>query len=218
MPRFVAHPYTIRDGSITPGQRATFLGREHDPLLVMQDPASPTSNCRAQLAAGVSSDRLANRRAMQQLINRQATWLDTTIEAQGLDSYYERALRMLTSTQVRDAFDLSAEPAAVRDRYSRTTYGQSCLLARRLVEAGVKFVNVYFSNSIGGRSKDSGGWDTHGFDGSRMYEIIPAWQLPQTDQDTARAAHRFGGARIAGRNAGSLDGRVRPHTADQQEQ
>ncbi len=182
MPKFVSYPYVIRDGSITPGQRATFLGKEHDPLLVTEDPAKPSFRLPAlSLPEGMSSDRLANRRAMQQFVNRQAEWLDTTAEAQGLDSYYERALSMLTTSRVRDAFDLSAEPVAVRERYSSTTYGQSCLLARRLVEAGVKFVNVYFSPNIGGRSRTSGGWDTHGFDGSRMYEILPNWQLPQTD-------------------------------------
>lgn len=183
MPNFVSFPYVIRDGSITPGQRATFLGKVRDPLLVTEDPAKPNFQLpELSLPDGMDSDRLANRRAMQQFVDQQANWLDTTSEGQGLDSYYERALSMLTSSRVRSAFDLSAEPEAVRDRYSRTTYGQSCLLARRLVEAGVRFVNVYFSNSIGGRSKTSGGWDTHGFDGSRMYKILPSWQMPQTDQ------------------------------------
>jgi uncharacterized protein (DUF1501 family) len=115
-------------------------------------------------------------------VNRQVAWLDGSAEARGLDAYYQRALSMLTSREVRDAFDLAAEPEAVREAYGRTTYGQSCLLARRLVESGVRFVNVYFSPNIGGRSKTSGGWDTHGFDGSRMYEILPAWQMPLTDQ------------------------------------
>jgi uncharacterized protein (DUF1501 family) len=125
---------------------------------------------------------LNDRREMQQLLNRQTRWLDRSAEARGLNAYYSRALDMLTTRRVREAFDLSSEPEAVKERYGRTTYGQSCLLARRLVEAGVKFLNVYFSNSIGGRKKDSGGWDTHGFDGSRMYEILPEWQLPQTDR------------------------------------
>ena len=57
---------------------------------------------------------------------------------------------MLTSPEFKKAFDLADEPKAVRDRYGRTTYGQSCLLARRLVEAGARFVNVYLSESIGG--------------------------------------------------------------------
>jgi hypothetical protein len=70
----------------------------------------------------------------------------------------------------------------VRERYGRTTYGQSCLLARRLVEAGTKFVTVYFSDSIGGRRTDSGGWDTHGFDNTRMFPIIEQYHLPLTNQ------------------------------------
>ena len=183
MPRFVAFPYVIRDGSITPGQRASFLGKRHDPMLLTEDPAGRNFRLpELSLPEGVSLDRLANRRAMQQLVNDQRRWLDRSAEARGLDAFYERALSMLTSSRVRDAFDLSAEPETLRDRYGRTTYGQSCLLARRLVEAGVSFVNVYFSNSIGGRSKNSGGWDTHGFDNTRMYEILPAWQMPQTDR------------------------------------
>jgi hypothetical protein len=118
---------------------------------------------------------------MQQMVNSQRRWLDQSSEAQGLSAYYERALSMLTSPRVRDAFDLSSEPEAIRDRYGRTTYGQSCLLARRLVESGVNFVNVYFSSNIGGRLATSGGWDTHGFDNTRIYEIKPKWHMPQTD-------------------------------------
>jgi uncharacterized protein (DUF1501 family) len=108
--------------------------------------------------------------------------LDASAEVRGFDDYYERALSMLTSNRVSQAFDLSAEPAALRDRYGRTSYGQSCLLARRLVESGVKFVTVYFSNSIGGRSKTRGGWDTHGFDNTRMFPIVEAYHHPITDQ------------------------------------
>ena len=70
----------------------------------------------------------------------------------------------------------------MRDRYGRTTYGQSCLLARRLVEAGVRFVNVYFSDTIGGQSTTRGGWDTHGFNNTRMFPIIEKYHLPITDQ------------------------------------
>ena len=66
----------------------------------------------------------------------------------------------------------------MREAYGRTTYGQSCLLARRLVERGVKFVTAYIAPSIGGRSKTSGGWDTHGFDDTRMFEILPEWHFP----------------------------------------
>lgn len=182
MPNFVSFPYRIADGSTTPGQRASFLGRIHDPLFVPNDPNSPDFRLsQLSLPSNVSMNRLNDRRRLQQLINRQTKELDRSAAAQGMNAYYERALSMLNSRRVRDAFDISDEPDAIRDAYGRTTYGQSCLLARRLVESGVKFVTVYFANSIGGRSKTSGGWDTHGFDNTRMFEILPEWHLPQTD-------------------------------------
>ena len=69
-----------------------------------------------------------------------------------VDAYYSRALEMLNSRKVREAFNLSKEPDVLREAYGRTTYGQGCLLARRLVESGVKFDTVYFAQSIGGHS------------------------------------------------------------------
>lgn len=183
MPTFVAYPYVIRDGSITPGQHASFLGKKHDPLLVTADPnASDFGLPELSLPANLSLDRLENRRELQRLIDRQSRLMDVSARARGLDAYYDTALSMLNSKQVGEAFNLSAEPAHVRDRYGRTSYGQSCLLARRLVEAGVRFVNVYFADSIGGRSTTSGGWDTHGFDNTRMFPILQKYHLPLTDQ------------------------------------
>ncbi|HUR45412.1 MAG TPA: DUF1501 domain-containing protein, partial [Candidatus Saccharimonadales bacterium] len=99
----------------------------------------------------------------------------------GLDDYYAKALAMLNSPRLRSAFNLSAEPDVVREAYGRTSYGQGCLLARRLVEAGTKVVTVYFSESIGGQSTESGGWDTHGFNNTRMYPIIEKYHLPITE-------------------------------------
>jgi len=183
MPTFVAYPHVIRDGSITPGQHASFLGKTHDPLVITEDPNDPNFRLpQLSLPASLDAERLSDRRALQQLINRQARLLDHAAEARGLDAYYEKALAMLNSTEIRNAFDLSQEPAALREAYGRTSYGQSCLLARRLVESGVKFVNVYFSNSIGGQSTTAGGWDTHGFNNTRMYPILKARHLPLTDR------------------------------------
>jgi hypothetical protein len=88
---------------------------------------------------------------------------------------------MLTSPRVKTAFNLDEEPASLRDKYGRTTYGQSCLLARRLVEAGARFINVYFAASIGGQSS-SGGWDTHGFNNKPMYPVLKNYLIPITDR------------------------------------
>jgi len=182
MPKFVAYPHIIRDGSVTPGQHASFLGKQHDPLLVLSDPSSPEFGLpELSLPRGVSVDRLQARREMQKLVNAQQKSLDVTAEARGMNEYYEKALGMLNTSRVRDAFDLSREKPEIRDAYGRTTYGQGCLLARRLVEAGVKFVNVYFDQSIGGQKFDSGGWDTHGFNDTRMFPIVKARHMPITD-------------------------------------
>lgn len=183
LPTFVAYPHVLRDGSITPGQHASFLGKGHDPLLVTQDPNADDFRLpELSLPGGLSAERLANRRELQQLINQQSKQLDNTAAAAGLSEYYQKALAMLNSPKVRNAFDLSSEPQVLRDAYGRTTYGQGCLLARRLVESGVKFVNVYFDRSIGGQSTTSGGWDTHGFNNTRMYPILEKRHLPITDQ------------------------------------
>src|SRR5439155_8838918 len=129
------------------------------------------------LPAGLSPERMADRREMLKLLDRQSGLLERSAAARGQDQTFQKAVSLLTSAKVKRAFDLSAEPAAVRDSYGRTTYGQGCLLARRLVEAGVRFVNVYLSDSIGGQK---GGWDVHGFDNKPMNPILKSHLLPIT--------------------------------------
>ena len=183
LPTFVSYPHVIADGSVTPGQRASFLGKAHDPFFIAEDPNSRNFKLpELSLPSGLSFERLQRRRELQKLIDSQSRLLEYSASAKGLDDYYSKALAMLSSTRVRDAFDISREPEAVRERYGRHTYGQGCLLARRLVEAGVRFVTVYFDSSIGGRSATSGGWDTHGFDNTRMFPIIEKRHLPITEQ------------------------------------
>src|SRR5262249_21424094 len=182
VPTFVSYPYVLPDGSVTPGPHATFLGKAHDPFFVSQDPNSPDFRLpELSLPANLSLQRLENRREVQRLIDRQSELLDFSSRARGIDATYKKALTMLTAPRVKKAFDLSAEPDRGRDKYGRTTYGQSCLLARRLVEAGAKFINVYFASSIGGQS-NQGGWDTHGFNSKPMYPILKSYLLPITDQ------------------------------------
>ena len=183
MPTAVSYPYVIQDGSATPGQHASFLGKAHDPLLVLQDPNSPSFALpELSLPEGIPFERLQARRELQQLVDAQARMLDYSAAARGLDGYYEKAIAMLQSPKLREAFNLSAEPEQVRESYGRTTYGQSCLLARRLIEAGTKFVTVYFDDSIGGQSVTDGGWDTHGFNNTRMFPIVEKRHLPITEQ------------------------------------
>jgi Protein of unknown function (DUF1501) len=180
VPTFVAFPHVISDGSITPGQHASFLGKGNDPLLITQNPnASDFRLPELSLPDTLSASRLASRLEIMKLIDEQGELLEFSARARGMAAHHERAIAMLTSTAIRRAFDVTAEPAAVRDRYGRTTYGQSCLLARRLVEAGARFVNVYLARVIGG---NDGGWDTHGFGGQPMYPILRRYLLPLLDQ------------------------------------
>jgi hypothetical protein len=180
MPAFVAYPHIMRDGSVTPGQHASFLGKAHNPLFFTQDPnADGFALPELRLPSNLTADRLEQRRALLEQIDRQTELLEQSATAQGIDAAYHKALGMLTTPQIKAAFDISTEPKAVRERYGRTTYGQGCLLARRLVEAGARFVNVYFAASIGG---DGGGWDYHGFDGKPMEHHLKNHLLPLTDQ------------------------------------
>ena len=183
MPTSVSFPHVISDGSRTPGQHASFLGKKYDPLFIPRDPNEANFRLpELSLPDNLTLDRVTARRGLQQIIDRQSRLLEFSEEARGLDDYYQNALAMLNSPRVREAFDLAKEPAWLREKYGRTTYGQGCLLARRLAEAGVKFTTCYFSRSIGGRKIGDGGWDTHGFDNTRMYPIVEGYQLPITDQ------------------------------------
>jgi hypothetical protein len=182
VPTFVSYPHVLRDGSLTPGQHASFLGKTHDPFFIGEDPNNPDFRLpELSLPANLSLERLESRREVQRLVDRQSELLEISARARGIDANYQKALTMLTSPTVKKAFNLSEEPVALRDKYGRTTYGQSCLLARRLVEAGARFVNVYFAASIGGQS-NSGGWDTHGFNNKPMYPVLKNYLIPITDQ------------------------------------
>jgi hypothetical protein len=177
IPTFVSFPHLIRDGSVTPGQAASFLGKPFDPFFVGQDPNGPGFRLpELSLPADMPLERLDDRRGLLRLIDKQGDLLASSATARGIDDFYDRALTMLASPKVKQAFDLAREDPKVRDAYGRTTYGQSCLLARRLVEAGVRFVTVYYSATIGG--KGSGGWDTHGDNFNQLKGRL----LPNTDQ------------------------------------
>ena len=183
MPTAISYPYVIRDGSVTPGQHASFLGKVHDPFLFTQDPnTSDFKLPELTLPSNVSYETPHSSARTAKMIDAQTRLLDDSAQARGMDAYYEKALAMLHSEKLRKAFDLSSEPEELREKYGRTSYGQSLLLARRLVEAGTKFVTVYFSSNIGGQSTGGGGWDTHGFNNTRMYPIIEKYHLPITDQ------------------------------------
>jgi len=150
------------------GGVAGFLGDEFNPFEVPDDPSSPAFKVRdLALPSEAERQRLARRYTMlADLENYQPT-----VEAQGVvkarDEFYEKAHGIITGPAAKRAFDLNQEPARVRERYGRNSLGQGCLLARRLIEAGVHFVTV-----------TDGGWDTH----TNNFKSLRERLLPRVDQ------------------------------------
>jgi hypothetical protein len=173
VPAFVSLPTMIADGPFrTPGEFAGFLGKVHDPLWVLKDPnAKDFRVTEVALPDGVDVQRLSDRRAIQAGLTGLSELADREAAVRGMQDYQAKALDLLTSPRTQKAFALHEEPPAVRDRYGRFTYGQSVLLARRLVEAGVRFVTVYYSAGIGG-------WDTH----KDNFPTLKGSRLPHTDR------------------------------------
>jgi hypothetical protein len=160
VPAFVMVPEAISPvGPERPGQHAGFLGAAYDPYRVNSDPSRAGFSPGAlDPAAEVSRPRLDHRRTLLAQVNRRARYLDQTSVGQVLDPYYTRAFDLISSPAAQRAFDIAAEPARTRDRYGRHIFGQSVLLARRLVEAGVRLVHVNWvrhDNGPGGQGYDS---------------------------------------------------------------
>ncbi len=177
LPRFVQLPQLATDvGNLTPGQFAGFLGRQYEPLAITRDPSVPGFDvAELSLPADVAAARLDDRATLLRHVDQQARVLDQSGESRALSVYQERAIRLLTSPVVKQAFDLQREPAALRERYGQNTLGQSCLLARRLVEAGVKLVTV--CSGFNGKTPQDA-WDTHTDNFRKLKDQL----LPPLDQ------------------------------------
>ena len=149
-----------------PGQFAARLGMEYDPLYVQGDFARPLDFVAPQLSlqGDVDGQRLQSRRSLLQAVDAAARSIEQTSQTVHHSRQQERAFAMLASPRVKAAFDVSQEPAAVRDRYGKSLNAMSVLMARRLVEAGVPFVTVFTKEDpkFAELCKSGGSWDTHG--------------------------------------------------------
>ena len=161
LPPFVVLPERMGrgGGNLPNGQAGGFLGKSHDPFVLNADPSKADFKVPDLLPpAEIGSVRLNRRRKLRDLVDDTVKNFDASDNAKLLDSNFDTAYRMMTSAQAREAFDLSKEPAAVRDRYGRTRFGQCCLLARRLVESGVRFVTINTFLTVFNEIT----WDIHG--------------------------------------------------------
>jgi uncharacterized protein (DUF1501 family) len=128
------------------------------------DPSKPNYRVRdLEPPEGVSLNRIENRRAMQNALDGFSRQVEESASTLSRDAYYEQAYRLVTSPQAKAAFDLSSEPAQIRDRYGRGRFGASCLLARRLIEAGSRFATVVDT-----------GWDMH----QQIFKAMPDALFP----------------------------------------
>jgi len=168
--RLPMHIYNT-DRSVWPGQDAGFLGRASDPWLFRCEPASPGFIIpEFTLTADVPLERLTRRRDLLQQLDR-ALATNAAGPASRMERYTAQAFELLGSPQARAAFALNREPQALRHRYGRHHFGQSCLLARRLVEAGVSLVQVNWYRGAD-EPADNPCWDSHVKESERLQTVL----------------------------------------------
>jgi hypothetical protein len=150
------------------------LGSAYNPIEVRDPTGNKVDLPQFKLRADISADRFSQRRALLSSIDRMRASSERTVDQ--MDVFYQRAADILTSPKVRTAFDLSLEKDDLRERYGANFFGQSCLLARRLVEAGTRIVQVKWYD---GPAFDA--WDVHGADLGGMVRMEQAL-CPRLDQ------------------------------------
>jgi len=163
---FVMLPRPLQESNVVgKGGTAGFLGKAYDPYY-LYPPGDDMKMSKMdaisvedlQLRPEVFSTRLRRRANLRQTIESQMPAIEKAVEKYNLDNYYEQALNLIVSGKAREAFDLGMESDDLRDRYGRNTFGQSCLLARRLVEAGTRVVEVVWPKVA---NSDNHSWDHH---------------------------------------------------------
>jgi hypothetical protein len=134
------------------GGVAGFLGDQYNPFVLPGDASSPSFTVRdVSLPGGIDRARFDRRRRVLEAVDTWQSKMESTPGAlEATDVFYQKAYSLITAPKAKKAFDIGAEDPRLRDRYGRNSLGQGCLLARRLVESGVRFVTV-----------TDGGWDTH---------------------------------------------------------
>jgi hypothetical protein len=173
VPPFVMMPARLFDqGAHFQGQTAGWLGSAYDPLMILQDPSDPTFHVDGfDIREEITPERLQNRRNLLHTLD--GGLFDREPPTQPMTEYQQQAFDLITGSRGRSAFDLDQEPAAVRERYGQSRFGQGCLLARRLIEAGARVVTVSDCTMAGHHE-----WDTHNSNFTRLRDVL----LPRFDQ------------------------------------
>jgi hypothetical protein len=180
-------PMGSTGGNLPHGQDAGFLGKAYDPFLLMADPSQPNFKVPDLLPPAELGDaRLERRRKLRDIVEEKLDQFEASPQAKLMDSSFDSAYRLMTSPQARSAFDLSKEPQKVRDRYGNTRFGQCCLLARRLIEAGVRVVTVNTFLTVFNEIT----WDIHGSKPFTSIEGMRDIVAPMYDQAYSAACSK----------------------------
>jgi len=175
MPRYVGSAPNVYGGG------SAYLGGAYLPFVVSGDPNDKKFKVNNLSLAANLKDRIGDRRTLLKSIDNLKSKMEQSGSMELIDKYQQQAIQLLTSSRARDAFDISQEPDAVRDRYGRHKWGQRALLARRLVEAGTSFVTMQMQNPrVPGAI---GNWDIHAVNG-HLFDDTRA-RLPIFDQAVA---------------------------------
>jgi hypothetical protein len=181
LPAFVVLPQLMGrgGGNLPNGQAGGFLGKAYDPFALMADPSQPNFKVPDLLPPDqIGVARMDRRRKMRDVVDATTRAFEASEDARLLDDNFQAAYRLMTSPQAREAFDLSREPEAVRERYGMNRFGQCCLLARRLVESGVRFVTINTFLTV----FDEITWDIHGSKPFTSIEGMKDIVCPMYDQ------------------------------------
>jgi len=167
---------------IAPGQDGGFLGRSYEPLLVGDVTAELQPIPGLEPLPELPPVRHDRRRSLLASLEQYCREMEEDRPGNDMQQLYSKAFELLANPRCREAFDLQAEPAAVRDRYGRHRSGQACLLARRLVEAGVPFITVIWNHTNRGQDDNPNdtnvyGWDTH----NDIFDALKTHLLPRFD-------------------------------------
>jgi hypothetical protein len=184
LPPFVSLPMLFQAPPVEgvwPGQTAGFLGKRYDPLVIRGDKQTAAFALpEVQLPSDLTGPRLDARRELLGRFERAMAAAERAAHRGGLDPFQEQAFALIQSPGLHRALDLEREPPGVRDHYGHHLFGQGLLLARRLLEAGVPLVTVYWIDPT--PAGDGGGeYDSHG----RIYHHYPHRLLPATDRALA---------------------------------
>jgi hypothetical protein len=168
----------LNDNVRPAGQTAGFLGKLWEPERFVGDPAAPDYHIDGlSLAGELTSVRLNRRLDLRNQLERHFGALERGGNLDAWDRQSQQAYDLVTSGKARAAFDLRREPEQIRDRYGRHSWGQSVLLARRLIEAGVRLVHVNWTRELGDSAVDNPMWDTHAQNADRLQDVL----CPQFD-------------------------------------